>query len=300
MSTWVIASIALKLCVYLAVALAIGGVSCMALTGAEVSRDDAAVVPGYRGAVAGCLFGVLASTAYFFVRVGDFAGSGAAGIFDPVFVQILWESPVGNALQYRLFGFSLLIGMLFTCPLVPSIWRVWHWCLLSVLYLIATASLAVTFSLTGHSAELGAVASVAVIVHVLIALWWAGALYPLWRATFALDKSALQRVLHRFGIIAGVLLLLMVLGGGTLLYVLLFIPTESVSAGYAAAIIGKLALVALLFCIAAVHKWRSVPRLLLEGGLVNFRRSLCWEMAVMLTVLAVTAILSTVIGPFAA
>ncbi len=298
MSVWVIASIAFKLCVYLAVALAIGGVSCLVLTAAGISRDDVARVPGYRGTVAGCLVGLLASSAYFFVRVGDFAGSGIAGIFDPPLVLILWESPVGHALQYRLFGFTLLIGLLLTYPLMPSDWRVWQWCVLTVLYLAAIASLAVTFSLTGHSAELGPLASVAVTLHVLIALWWAGALYPLCRATSTLDKCTLQKVLHRFGIIAGGLLLLMVLAGGTLFYILLFIPDEAVSPGYAVAITVKLALVALLFSIAASHKWRTVPRLLLEGGLVSFRRSLRWEMAAMLAVLAVTAMFSTVIGPF--
>ena len=298
MSAWLAASVAFKLCIYLAVAAAIGGCFTVILAGACRPRPSEWSMPGFRGTLALCVVGLLASSTYFFVRVGDFSGSGLAGMFDPLVARINWESPVGEALRFRLLGFTLLIAVMATYRLLPLGWMTWQYWLAAFVYLAAAFMLAVTFSFTGHSVELGIAGTVAITVHVMAALWWAGALYPLWRATDSLEPIALQNLLHQFGVIAAGSLFLMVLAGGVLLYLLLIAPVESVSPVYAVTITAKLLLVAGLFLIAALHKWRAVPRLLAPAGRVSFRRSLFLEVVLMFAVLVLTATFSTVLGPY--
>jgi putative copper resistance protein D len=157
--------------------------------------------------------------------------------------------------------------------------------------------LASTFSFVGHSTELGVEGSIAVTMHVAVALWWAGSLYPLWRATQSLQPESLQMALYRFGHIASGLLVGMILGGAVLLYLLVIAPDGEVSTVYATAVFVKLTIVTILFGIAAMHKWRSVPHLLQQGRIAAFQRSLGLEITLMLLVLALTSVLSSAIGP---
>lgn len=300
MIPWVVASVALKLSVCLATAAATGGIFTVALIAGEARRSGTGGhLPGHHGTLLLCVAGLFLSGGYFFVRVGDFAGGGIAGMLDPALTQILWESPVGSGLRYRLAGFTLAIALLVAVSRGRLPETLWPRCALIACYAVTVGLLALAFSVGGHSAEHGLTGRSAITIHVLMALWWAGSLYPLWRATGSLDPVDLQRVLHRFGAVASGLLLLLVLAGGALLYVLVFAPAARVSCAYATAIISKLALVGLLFCIAALHRWRSVPRVLTEGGRYGFRRSLALEFGLMLAVLSLTAFLTTAIGPYA-
>ncbi len=297
MTPWLLAGIALKLSVYLATAAAIGGSFALFLVAGAGKHVANEAVPGRRGIFSLCILGMFVSGAYFFVRVGEFAGMGWAGAFDPPLMQILWESPVGNVLQHQLAGFTLTTIVLAACPRGRLPDGRWQRPVLGLCYMAALTLLALAFSLQGHSTEHGLIGGAAVTVHVLMALWWAGALYPLWRASDSLDNTALQRVLHRFGLVATGPLLLMVLAGGALLYTLMFAPSGVIESAYAAAVIAKLSLVALLFAIAALHKWRTVPLLMEAGGRARFRRSLSLELILMFAVLALTAVFTTAVGP---
>jgi putative copper resistance protein D len=103
--------------------------------------------------------------------------------------------------------------------------------------------------------------------------------------------------LYRFGHIASGLLVGMILGGAVLLYLLVIAPDGEVSTVYATAVFVKLTIVTILFGIAAMHKWRSVPHLLQQGRIAAFQRSLGLEITLMLLVLALTSVLSSAIGP---
>lgn len=298
MSGWVVASVAVKLCIYLAVAAGIGGGFALGLIASRGQLPRGARIPGAIGTVAVCALGIAASTAYFFLRVGDFAETGLAGMFDPLFVQILWESPVGTALQERLLGFALLLLALAAFLGLAGRPGSRALAAIALLYVCAAAIIARTFNFTGHSTDLGLPGSLAITAHVLAALWWAGALYPLWRATSRLDLTPLQLVLHRFGVLAGGLVSVVLIAGVVLLLLLLRSRAGDISLYYAVIFVAKLALVVGLLLIAALHKWRSVPRLPLPGGLAAFRRSLRVEIVVVFAILVATAVLSTALGPF--
>jgi len=298
MTGWVVASVALKLCVYLAAAAGIGGGSALALLAVRGGLTPRSRLPGAKGIFSVCLLGIPACAAFFFTRVGEFAEAGPAGMFDPVFVRILWESPVGAALQGRILGFTLLLSALMLL-LVRREFRK-DSALTGTLLLLFFAAVITsrTFHFTGHSAELGLPGNLAITAHVLATLCWAGALYPLWRATGRLDIKPLQEVLHRFGVLAAGLVSIVLIAGIVLLLLMFLSRTGDISLYYALVFASKLALVVALLLIAALHKWRAVPRLPLPGGLAAFRRSLGLEIAVAFAILVATAVLSTALGPF--
>ncbi len=298
MTGWAVAGVIAKFCLYLAGAAGIGGIFTLLLIRTCQGSTPGEAAPGTRGVLAGCCLGLVTAVVYFLVRVGEFAASGLSGMTDPVFIEILWQSPEGSALVGKAAGFVALIlalALSFRAAIQPGSRRLYA---AIVLYIGGAAAIAYTFSFTGHSANLGSLGSAAIALHVLAALWWAGALYPLWKATGRLAAGPLQVVLHRFGQIAAGVVLMVVVAGGTLLYLLIGSRIGEVTLGYALGLGAKLSLVVLLFLLAAYHKWVAVPRLSRPGGTARFQRSLIAEVATALAILAATAILSTALGPF--
>lgn len=298
MTAWVAASVALKVLIYLAAAAGIGGGFSLLLIANRGQLHDRERLPGARGVKTACALGVPAAIGYFLVRVGDFAAEGIAGMVDPLYVQLLWESPVGSTLQVRLIGIALLLVALAGPPPQRGRPGATRLACRALCYAVGALMTAASFNLTGHSAELGTAGSLLVTAHVAAALCWAGALYPLWFATSSLDVGRLQQVLHRFGVLAAGLVAVVLLAGSMLLFVILSSQAADMAGYYIAAMAFKMALVITLLLIAAHHKWRSVPRLERPGGLDAFRRSLRLECAVVLVIVMATAVLSTVLGPF--
>ncbi len=299
MTPWLVASVVLKFCIYLGVAAGIGGSIVAALAIRRQGEWPGTLPPGYVGVIAACGTGVAVSLAYFFVRVGAFSASGFSGMFDPPIVEMLWQSPVGEALRLRVVGFLALAAVIIAYPIISVSPGFASTCFLAIAYIGGAVALTYSFGATGHTTDLETYGRVALSVHLGGAMWWAGGLYPLWCAARSLEPIAMQRYMHRFGRVAGALLAAMLAGGGLLLYLLLLAPEDKVSPAYAISMGLKLSFVIALLFIAARHKWRSVPRLLESGGVARFQRSLRIEVMLVMALLVLTAVFSTAFGPYA-
>lgn len=297
MIDWAVGTVVFKACLYLCTAAGIGAFLVHWLMRVTESTPTLRWLPGAGGAITISTFGLFVSVCYFFIRVGEYAESGLSGMLDPVFGQILWDSPVGRALQVRLAAFSLLpIGLVALSMLVPRRHPL-LWSIALLLGLSGSVIAAASFSLTGHSANHGLLANVAITLHALTALAWAGSLYPLMCATGRLTPPVLQRVLRRYSMLAGWFVALLFTAGIGLLVMFYQSSAGEVSCAYIGVLAVKLLLVAGLLLVAAHHKWRAVHRITHPDGIVSFRRSLGLEIVLASLILCVTAVLSTLLGP---
>lgn len=298
-SPWIMASIVSKVMIYSGAAAAIGGSFAILLVQLTPSPTPfrrnlcTAVI-----ATALCL-GIIAAIIDFFLQVGNFSENGLAGMFDGMMIGLLWDSPVGNAMALKVTAMLIaLVVLLITAysrpaPSDPTDKRLFT----AVPLLVSSIILGYAFSLTGHSADLSLPANLAISIHTIAAFWWVGSLYPLWRATAALDPLSLQTVMHRFGQIATVIVAILAIAGGVLLYLLIGAPHEMVTSGYGLMLSAKLFVVAVILLLAARHKWSLTPYLASTAKVTALRHSIAWEGCVAAAILIITAILSTAMGP---
>ncbi|WP_432695520.1 copper resistance D family protein [Marinobacterium sp. YM272] len=239
--------------------------------------------------------GLLASLAYFFVRVGAFSETGLAGMFDPMMRQVLWQSPVGDELLLRLLGLAVLfVALLLTLPLNRSgrVGAAEVLCLLT-----GSVLLGASFSRTGHTTQLDLFASALLTIHVIIGAWWIGSIYPLWLVTHRLSRERARHVLERFGSLAFKGVVLLVLAGGVLVWRLTGGGQGILTTPYGFWLVCKGALVALILVIAAYHRYQLVPALVDGGTRARLKKSLTLEKAAGWGIFGATTVLATLVGP---
>ena len=160
--------------------------------------------------------------------------------------------------------------------------------------------IAVSFALTGHTATspvrwlLGPM----VVLHVAIACFWFGALWPLLRVAGAEPADVAARVVGRFSWLASRLVPAILLAGIVLMAALLP-DMRALRDGYGLALLAKLGAFALLMWLAAWNKWRLGPALARGGAGARRRFALAvgTEMIVIALVLAGTAVLTALGSP---
>lgn len=284
--------LATKLLIYLGGAAVIGGLFIGVLTKGQLSL----MVSVRRFVLLGAFIGLLAVGINFLAQVGSFAESGWEGMIDTTYIAMLWDSSIGQSVSLRAgaFGLSLIIIILSWFRPIDE-----HFpgSLTTAFFGAATFLLAASFNLIGHSSELPIFIRLLLSIHVLIALLWMGSLFPLWRACKTTDVSALQALMHRFGVIAMGLVGVLVLCGGVVAYQLLGSVMELVTTPYGLMLLAKIALVALILGFAAWHKFRLVPELVTEQGVARLQHSIMWEGVVGFVIMVVTLLLTTVVGP---
>ena len=153
-----------------------------------------------------------------------------------------------------------------------------------------------SFALTGHVAERSWGAAALLTVHIMLTAWWMGSLYPLWLAGHRLPALQAHRVLERFGGLA-VLAVLTLLGAGMALSYLLTGWQNLLGSDYGFWLLLKLGLVALILLLAACHKWLLVPSLAHAPDSRVVKRSLLLEKLLGAAILAITTVLTTLVGP---
>lgn len=297
-SAWETAGLVCKLALYFAVSALAGSALNLAFY-TDVSRRAVQGLLVY--ALVGSVLGFHAVLLNYFVQVGMINLDGVAGMFDWSMIRLLMDTPVGEATLWRLVAFtavSLALGFCLrdianlNCP--PSQRR------RQVLVLVPTLALllvAFSFRSYGHVSVLGGVAQLAIVLHVLAVAAWIGSLYPLYRLTFSDSGDGLARVMRRFGDHARVLLTVLVMAGVVMLWALLQSPDELWRSAYGLSLSVKFVLVAVIFGIAALNRYKLVPVLAAPGGAVRLRRSIVIESLLALLILLVTAYLSTLVGP---
>ena len=228
----------------------------------------------------------LATSVLGFMLSGAALTGGADGMTDPEMLNLLWQTPVGDALVHRVAGAGLIIIGVFT----P---RVGRWIALAG-GLIALWS----FAQIGHIPGLqSSGVRLLLLMHLLGAAYWIGVLGPL-RALSRRPEHIVNAATlgHRFGQAASVIVPGLMLAGLIMAW-LLGDMRALVATGYGQTLLVKLVLVGAVLTLAAANKLRFVPAMQAgdDNAARHLARSIEIETAVILVVLAATATLTSVL-----
>lgn len=292
LSGFIVMALLAKWAVYIGFAAVVGGLFMLNLV--RQQPKEAAVLRHY--IASGAALGLVAVAVNYLAQVGSFAGDGVAGMFDGFMHELLWFSPIGESVLWRVAGFGLvLLGSRLILSTTLKI-RQLAWAIV----LSGTVLLATAFSTLGHSTELNFFSQSMVFLHVVIIGSWVGAFYPLWRLCSVANVKELQLIMDKFGQLGIGIVALVVVSGGSLLWQLFDKPSEFITSGYGQAMLLKLSLVCVILLIAARHKFILVPSLTNQNDPIAARKlqkSIALEVVVGVLILATTAVLSSVLGP---
>lgn len=272
---WGLAAIGVKLALYVGILTAAGVVFAAVVFRLERVRG---LVLGF-GAL-----GLVATAASFALRGAALTGD-ASGMTDPEMLGLLWSTPVGTALSYRLVGLSMLLtGVLFGRR---------------GLYLATIGGLVAvrSFDHIGHIPDRDTwLLDAVLLAHLLTVAFWIGILTPLRR--LALTPATFARcaeVSRRFGHVASVTVPALILAGGYMAVELTGSVAALTGTAYGLALVLKIVLVAGLLGLAALNKLRFVPGL--ERGAPDAAAALAttirWEWTAVMLILGVTAVMTT-------
>lgn len=228
-----------------------------------------------------------ASVLGFLLRGAALTG-GADGMTDPEMLGLLWQTPVGDVLIYRVVGSALIMVGVF----IPRAGQ-WLAC--------AGGALALwSFAQIGHVPGLEVVGlQFLLFLHLLGVAFWIGVLGPL-RALSRQPSHLGQAAMlgHRFGQAASIVVPALILAGVLMAWMLLGDFRALATTGYGLALLIKLTLVGLVLALAAANKLRFVPAMRAgdEVAAGHLARSIKVELALILVVLIVTATLTSVLS----
>ena len=254
------------------------------------TRTAPLVAPGVarlvrRLAAAAALIGLLVLAVRFGIRAARISGMGVEAMTDPTMLGFVWQSPLGQAAVWRGAGEALVLAIL-----IPGIVGLG-------LASVGAVLIAVSYSFVGHSlGDPRWVLASLLVVHLLAAAYWVGALMPLRCAARSPYGAAL---LHRFGVIASGTVALLIAVGVSFAWLLSGSLSALLGTAYGLTLLAKVAVVAGLLGLAALNKLRLVPALERgEPGAGNaLRRSIAWEAGAVALILLTTATLTTVTTP---
>ncbi len=278
----VVLAILAKAIGYSAALLAMGGVL-FALIFANYT--EAAVLRLARQiAVGAALVGLAVLAVRFGIRAARISGMGIDGATDPMMLGFVWESPLGTAAIWRGMGELAILAIL-----VP---RIGQW-----IALAGTVAVAISYAQVGHAlGEPRAFLIVLLVLHLLAAAFWVGALVPLRRAALGPDGAVL---LHHFGNVAAFGVAVLILAGTSLAWLLAGSVAALFGTAYGLGLLLKVAIVAVLLGFAALNKVRLVSALRAEipGAANALRRSIFIEILAVALILLATATLTSVTTP---
>jgi copper transport protein len=155
---------------------------------------------------------------------------------------------------------------------------------------VMTAAFALCLSGHASAADPQWLMRPAVFLHVATIAVWAGALLPL-LAEFGKDKEAAGAALHRFSVFIPWAVLVLAVAGGVLAVVQVRTPAGLVTTAYGIVFLVKLGLLALLFALAAVNRWKltSSSKKGEPAAIRQLVRSIAAETVILLLIFAVAA-----------
>jgi len=280
---WGTASVLAKLALYVGVVGAMG----LVLVRATFGELVAPLHRWMRGQAVGLAgLAVLAAGLGFMLRGAALTG-GVDGMTDPEMLGLLWTSPVGEVLVYRLAGAAMIIVGLFTPRIGLGI-------------ALAGGTLALwSFAQIGHVPEMQQTGvRLLLFMHLLGISFWVGVLAPL-RALSRQGEFIANAALlgHRFGQAAAVIVPALLVAGVIMAWLILGDLAALVTTGYGFTLLAKLAMVAVVLGMAAANKLRFVPAMAAgdSGAARHLARSIEVETVVLVVVLAATAVLTSVV-----
>jgi copper resistance protein D len=217
-------------------------------------------------------------------------GDDWAAMWDWSLIQVILSGSEGQATAVRCGGLIAIAASAFQTRAVAQ----------AVALLGAVAGIG-SFALTGHAGSVGpgALPRVIVAIHLLGVSYWVGALVPLFRLAASSEYARFGRTLRRFGKIAVFAVSGLIAAGSVLLWLLLGSLAAITGSEYGQLVLSKLACVAGLLLLAAGNKIRLTPAVAAgdPAALALLRWSIAAEIAVVLAILAITASLTTIVGP---
>lgn len=278
MDVWALYSAVSKFALYLG---ALGGAGL--LFNATLFRTQIAFSSVMRLIIVFAVLGFFASILGFGLRGGALMGAWS-GVIDVEILSILWETPVGTALAFRVAGFLVIMF-----SLMLGARGLWPACAGGLLVLWS-------FTQIGHVSDKGAVwLQITLMLHLIIAAFWLGVLTPLRRlAKSPSHHTDAAKLGHRFGQIAAGAIPILLIAGGVLTYQLVG-GLEGILTPYGLMLISKLVGVAILLGLGAANKLRIVPKL--QTGAPDAANHLAnvigLEWGAFVSVLAITAFLTS-------
>jgi copper resistance protein D len=234
------------------------------------------------------------------IQAGAMADDGWQGMFEPIMLQIVWQSVIGSQIACLIGGLLFAICSFIVHKILASQWQTHsvagQW-VVWLMRLLALFLLAASFSLSGHVSELSIVKQILLTLHVIAIALWLGALWPLILCCKSMPIPALKALMQKFGQFAIIIVFVLVVCGLVLLLSLLTNIQTLFYSSYGQLMLCKLALVSSMLMLAAWHKLRLVPTLDTPQAAKRLQRSILLEGVIGLAVLLLTGIVTTLIGP---
>lgn len=232
------------------------------------------------------------------LQVGAINQRGTPGMFDWFMITIIGQSPVGHGNALKLLGFLLLgLAVFFYRHLFRQTERAKHLSpILYMAFVIALASFAFSFAVLGHIAPLNWLAKAAIVMHIGAISLWLGSLLPLRLIASQRAPELALPIMRAFGGIGWGVLFALLLGGVYLVFELLQEINQLFTSAYGLLLCGKIVLVVCLLSLAAMNKFNLVSRLAKSDN-KPLQKSITAEIVLAVTILFVTAIMTTFTGP---
>ena len=281
---WDAAGIALKTLTYAATLGAAGAAFFICYCGTLIARADSLRIR--RMVLSLAVLSVLAGAAQIMVSAASMSGK-TAGMWDGSLLGMVWQAGAGRANVVRAMG--LLLAM-------PAVFSERRW-----LAIPGAALAATSFAWTGHARSLDpdVIPVLLLGIHLLGVAFWLGALTPLLIVARDGEPSRIAGAAARFGAAAVFVVCGLLAAGATLLWMLLGGIAALWESAYGRCVLVKLILAACLLGLAAFNKLRLTPRL--QGGdaraSVSLRTSIRLELLLGISILAVTATFTSLMGP---
>ena len=164
------------------------------------------------------------------------------------------------------------------------------------LIIMAVMVIIYSFTFTGHSAEKSILIKSTFTLHLIAIASWGGSLWPLYKSCKLLPITVVKPLMHHFGQLAIIIVLLMLSTGIFLLFQYLISISALFNSDYGQLILLKLLLVSAILSMGAWHKFCLIPHLTKEN-INTLKRSISVEMALAVLVLLTTSVLTTLVGP---
>ena len=279
--TWT--SIIVKALVYAATLLAAGSVLCLVVLRSLAPTDRRFLA---RTAVASAVAAAVLSLLRLPIRASFLMGGTLDGAVDPMLLEMVADSPLGDSVALRLVGLAL-VAVILVPGRMPS-------GAAAAGAVVASAS----FAVRGHALEAPLVGGL-ITLHLLGLAFWTGAFLPLYRAAGCDQPQLAGTMAEEFGQKALWAVGGLALAGLATLFLLAGASLAVLATPYGQFFVFKLALFAGVLSLAALNKLQLSPALARgsTGAGRGFRRSIRFEVALFAGVLLTTAALTTLSAP---
>ncbi|MGQ4277257.1 copper resistance D family protein [Pseudidiomarina sp. E22-M8] len=231
---------------------------------------------------------LLAAIAYFCLRVGSFAGEGISGMADLDFMKFIWVSPAGEFVKLQILASALW--------LVYSMFSSLH--IKRIIYVLVVVAISWSFLSMGHGKDAVWWGKIALLTHLLVAWVWFGSLNSLRKLATSVPVTKAQAIMMRFGVHMLMAVPLLLIAGGIMYRSATgqWIPKSPLTT-YDFVLFTKLGFVILILFMAALHKFKFVPKLNNKNSAKRLKKSIAIEMILAIVILVLALALSSSFSP---